>query len=97
MAITVLIVATVAAVAPAVGNQFTASGPFVLYGDNFTAGKKATLMRLGPSGEYLPATNKDGRIIVSDNPNMVYVDAAGIYQVGKDATPIAASVGWESQ
>jgi hypothetical protein len=97
MAITVKIAAKTAAEAPAAGNEFVTTGPFVLHGDDFTAGKRAYLMRLGPSGAFRHATNKDGRIFVSDNPNMVYVDAAGTYRLDKDATQLAACVGYEEQ
>lgn len=97
MAITVTIAAKTAAEAPAAGNEFITTGPFTFYGDDFTAGKRAFLMRLGPSGEFRHATNKDGRIFVSDHPNMVWVDAAGTFRIDKDATPLAASVGYEEQ
>jgi hypothetical protein len=97
MAITATIAPTVLAVAPAVGNEFIPTGPFVFYGDNFSEKEKAHLMRLGPSGAFVHATNKDGRIFVSAHPNMVYVDAKGTYRIDKDATAIAASVGYEEQ
>ena len=94
MAITVVIAATNN---PASGAStgFTTTSPFVLYGDHFGWAESAQLLRLGPSGEYLPATNKDGVIRVSAFPNMVLVDAPGTYRIDKGATVAAASVGYE--
>jgi hypothetical protein len=63
MAITVVIAATKDATSGAT-TEFTTTGPFVLYGDHFGWAESAQLLRLGPSGEYLPATNKDGVIQV---------------------------------
>ena len=94
MAITVVIAA---AKDPASGaaTAFTTTGPFVLYGDHFGWAESAQLLRLGPSGEHLPATNKDGVIQVGAYPNMVYVEAPGSYQLVKNATRTAAAVGYE--
>lgn len=106
MAITVAITARTAAVAAAAEVRFTTSGPFVLYGDGFAyqegvprthPQERCLLQRLGPSGEYIQATNKDGPIFVGAAPNMVYVDAAGSYQLVKDLTVAEASVGYEEQ
>ena len=94
MAITVVIAATKD---PASGaaTAFTTTGPFVLYGDHFGWDESAQLLRLGPSGEYLPATNKDGVIQVGAYPNVVLVDAPGTYRTDKTKTVAAASVGYE--
>ena len=94
MAITVVIAATKD---PASGaaTAFTTTGPFVLYGDHFGWAESAQLLRLGPSGEYLPATNKDGVIQVGAYPNMVLVDTPGAYRIDKAKTAAAASVGYE--
>ena len=94
MAITEIIAATSD---PASGatTGFAPAGAFVLYGDHFGWTESATLLRLGPSGQYLPATNKDGVIRVSAFPNMVLVDAPGTYRIDKGATVAAASVGYE--
>ncbi len=97
MAITVKIAAKTAAEAPAAGNEFTTTGPFTFVGDDFTAGRRAYLMRLGPSGEFRHFTNKEGRVFVSDYPNTVWVDAAGTFRIEKDATQLAACVGYEEQ
>lgn len=94
MAITVVIAPTVHAVS-GVTTQFTASGPFVLYGDGFAEGERCSLERLGPSGAYLKASNEKGMIKVGAYPNMVYVEAPGSYQLVKSATRTAASVGYE--
>ena len=94
MAIVTVIAATSSPASGAV-TEFTTTSPFVLYGDHFGWAESAQLLRLGPSGEYLPATNKDGVIMVSAFPNMVLVDAPGTYRVDKGATVAAASVGYE--
>ncbi len=95
MAITVIIAPTVHAVS-GLETQFTASGPFVLYGDGFAEGERCSLERLGPSGTYIKARNEKGMIKVSAYPNMVYVDAPGSYRLRKGHTSIAASVGIQS-
>lgn len=95
MAITVVIEPTVHAVS-GLETQFTASGPFVLYGDGFAEGERCSLERLGPSGTYIKARNAKGMIKVSAYPNMVYVDAPGSYRLRKGHTSIAASVGIQS-
>lgn len=94
MAITAVIAATESAASGA-ATEFTATGPFVLYGDHFGWAESAQLLRLGPSGEYLPATNKDGVIQVGAYPNMVLVDTPGTYRIDKAKTAAAASVGYE--
>lgn len=95
MAITPVITETTSAVAGGVATQFVTTGPFVLYGDYFKADEKAELQRLGPSGDYINATNQNGPIIVTESPNMVYVEAPGTYQLIKSATRTAAAVGYE--
>lgn len=94
MAITVTIAPTTLAVS-GVATQFVASGPFVLYGDGFAEGEWCSLERLGPSGKYIKARNEKGVIKVGADPNMVYVEAPGSYQLVKSATRTAASVGYE--
>lgn len=94
MAITVVIAATKD---PASGaaTAFTTTGPFVLYGDHFGWAESAQLLRLGPSGKYLPETNKTGVIQVAAYPNTVLVDTPGTFRIDKTKTAAAASVGYE--
>lgn len=94
MAITVKIAPTVLAVS-GVATKFVTSGPFVLYGDGFAEGEWCFLERLGPSATYLKARNDKGVIKVGADPNMVYVEAPGSYQLRKEATSLAAAVGYE--
>lgn len=94
MAITAVIAATESAASGA-ATEFTTTGPFVLYGDHFGWAESAQLLRLGPSGEYLPATNKDGVIQVGAYPNVVLVDVPGTYRIDKTKTVATASVGYE--
>ena len=94
MAITVVVAATKDAASGAT-TAFTTTSPFVLYGDHFGWAESAQLLRLGPSGEYLPATNKDGVIQVGAYPNMVLVDVPGTYRIDKTKSVAAASVGYE--
>ena len=94
MAITVKIAPTVLAVS-GVATQFVTSGYFILYGDGFADGEWCFLERLGPSGTYLKARNEKGVIKVGADPNMVYVEAPGSYQLRKEATNMAAAVGYE--
>ena len=94
MAITVVIAATKDAASGAT-TGFTTTSPFVLYGDHFGWAESAQLLRLGPSGEYLPATNKDGVIQVGAYPNTALWDAPGTYRIDKTKTVAAASIGYE--
>ena len=94
MAITVKIAATQDAVSGA-STEFTTTGPFVLYGDGFGNHEHATLLRLGPSGSYLTATNSKEVVKVSAYPNMVYIDTPGTFRVEKIKTHAEASVGYE--
>ena len=96
MAITVKIAPTINAASGA-GTEFVTTGPFVLYGDDFAAGEHCMLTRLGPSGAQKPMTNKDGVILVSSNPNTVYVEAFGTFRLVKSVTSSEASVGYEEQ
>ena len=48
-----------------------------------------SLERLGPSATYLKARNEKGVIKVGADPNMVYVEAPGSYQLRKEATNMA--------
>ena len=104
MAITNVIDGVATAVVAATEARFTTTGPFVLYGDGFArkpyggrAQERCILQRLGPDGTYSDATNKDGVIFVGVEPNMVYVDAAGSYQLLKEVTAGDAYVGYEEQ
>jgi hypothetical protein len=98
MAITSIITATVSAVAAGEATEFTATGAFWLFGDNFGPGESATVERANVAGTgFVPATNKAGVISVSDRPNTIYVDLpAGDYRLSKTASAVAAAVGWES-
>ena len=94
MAITAVIAATESAVSGAT-TEFTTTGPFVLYGDHFGWAESAQLLRLGPSGQYIPATNKEGVVQVGAYPNTALVDVPGTYRIDKTKTVAAASVGYE--
>ena len=95
MAITIKIPATTESVVPGASNEFTTSGPFTLYADDLGWNEHITLWRLGPSGEYREATNKNGVITVSATPNMIYVEAGGTFRLGKPLTKQAAACGYE--
>ena len=94
MAIVTVIAATKDAASGAT-TEFTTTSPFVLYGDHFGWAESAQLLRLGPSGEYLPATNKEGVVQVGGYPNTALWDAPGTYRIDKTKTVAAASVGYE--
>ena len=100
MAITTIsaLTGTTAVAFDTIGVDFVTSGPFVFYGDYFTgpiSGENATLYRLGPSGDYVPATNADGIIRIGAAPNTIYIDNGGNYRIGKTATLSTTSVGYE--
>jgi hypothetical protein len=55
MAITTKIAATTSAVAITdATTELVATGPFVVYADNFAAGESVAVYRLGPSAAFLP-------------------------------------------
>jgi len=96
MAITVIEACSTAdAVAAGASTEFTASGPFTLYADHFELNQNVVLYRLGPSGDYLPATNRIGTIICSAFPNRIYVESGGTFRVKKDASAATVAVGYE--
>ena len=96
MAITTKIAATTSAVEVTdATTELVATGPFVVYADNFAVGESVAVYRLGPSATFLPLTNKDGSVFLSAIPNMIYVEAAGTYRFVKTITATAASVGIE--
>ena len=67
-----------------------------LYSSQFWPEEIAVLERIGPSGNYEPATNSKGEICVSHSPNTIYADVPpGAYRVHKYRTRLAASVGYE--
>lgn len=97
MAITTIASLTGAtAVAVHADSDFVTTGSFVVYADGFAGNsEEATLYRLGPSGTYIPATNKDGIIKIKDYPNMVLVDCPGTFRVAKTASAATVTIGYE--
>lgn len=95
MAITNIIEATTEAVSGAT-TEFTVAGSFWLHGDYFEHGESAVVERVGPSGDWIQATNESRKIAVSNTPNTMYVELpAGTYRILKTATRLEASVGYE--
>jgi len=96
MAITPIISATINAVSGA-GTEFTVTGAFWLFGDNFSHGESAVIERANVAGTaFVPATSKNDVVGVTATPNTVYCDLpAGTYRINKSATAIAAAVGYE--
>lgn len=98
MAIVVNIAAKTAAVAIAdATTEFTTIKPFCFYGDNFGIDEHAILYRVGPSGTLKPLTNKDGVVKVSAFPNVVFVEAFGVFRTTKSLTAAQASTGYQEQ
>jgi hypothetical protein len=46
-------------------------------------------------GAYHPATDKNGVIKLSDNPNNILVDVPGSYKLVKPTITPAVTAGWE--
>lgn len=59
-----------------------------------SVGDVAILWRLGPSGEYKVATNKEGTIYLSSIPNTIVIDTYGTYKVTKRVTELPVSIGY---
>jgi hypothetical protein len=96
MAITKVINGVTTAVDLATATAFSITDPTTITADNFAVGEYAIVHRLGPSGEYRPATNRDGSIVLSALPNIVLLDAPATYKVTKTVTAVAAYVGYEA-
>lgn len=95
MAITNVIDGVDEAVAVGDATEFSITEATTITADYFGRGEIARVYRLGPSGGYIAATNKDGSIWLSDIPNTVVLDAPGTYKIDKDVTNVAAYVGYE--
>ncbi len=95
MAITVLITNQTAAVDLATATSFTISDVALVTADNMSEGEHVLIYRLGPSGDYKPATNQFGTIVLSDRPNTVKLDGPGTFKAVKTVTVLGAYVGYE--
>ena len=84
-----------AAVTLASATEITLTAPGIILADNLPVGKNAIVYRRGPSGSFLPATNKEGAIVLSAFPNMVVVEGPAVYKVTKDATSVEVHIGYE--
>jgi hypothetical protein len=93
--ITKLIDAETAAVDLATATAFEVTFATSLTADYMSVGEIALVYRLGGSGDYLPATNKDGSIYLSAFPNMVLLDIPGQYKVTKGVTQEEVTIGYE--
>ncbi len=96
MAITKVIdgVSAAKALPAAITDAFQITEVTGIFADNFGVGENAIVYRLGPSGSYKVATNKDGAIVLSAFPNTALLEAPGWYAITKDATAVAAHVGY---
>lgn len=83
-----------AAVLLADATAFTITEPTTLLADGLLVGENLIVYRLGPSGEYKPATNKDGAIVLSAYPNTALLDAPNTYKVPKPITSGEVHVGY---
>ena len=95
MAITVLINNETAAVDLASAVAFTISDVALVTADNIGRDESVIIYRLGPSGDYKPATTEFGAIVLSDLPNVVKLDGPGTFKATKTATDLGAYVGYE--
>ena len=92
---TIAALSTPDAVAEGATTRFTTTGPFWFYGDGLEFEDQVTLYRLGPSGTYKPMTNKDGKIVLSKQPNSIYIPGGGSFSASKVAGPSTPSIGYE--
>lgn len=73
---------------------FEVSEPTTILADFIGVNEVCTLERLGPSGVYLPLTNKQGTVYLSALPNTFYIETNGTYRVHKFETERPATVGY---
>jgi len=95
MAITVVITNETAAVDLATAIAFTITDVALVTADNIGRDESVIIYRLGPSGDYKPATNQFGAIVLSDLPNTVKLDGPGTFKAVKTVTELGAYVGYE--
>lgn len=95
MAVTVVISNETAAVDLAAATAFTISDVALVTADNVGEGEHVLIYRLGPSGDYKPATNQFGTIVLSGLPNTVKLDGPGTFKAVKTVTKLGAYVGYE--
>lgn len=84
-----------AVVALAGATAFTPTGPFVIDAVGLAVGEYLILNRLMTDGNYKPATNEKGPIVLSAFPNTVVVEAPGTYKLTKPTVTAAVTAGWE--
>ena len=94
MAITVLINGVDTAVALGDATSFDITEPTPILADYMEEGEVALVYRLGPSGSYVAATNKNGAIYLSSRPNIALLEAAGTYKITKEATANEVYIGY---
>lgn len=95
MAITNVIDGVTTAVSLESATAFELIDTTTVYADYFKIDEVAIVHRLGPSGNYLPATNKSGSIVLSAYPNMAVLEPAW-YKITKTETSLEAYVGYGS-
>lgn len=95
MALAVLINAQTAVVAVAGATAFSPTGAFVIDASGLKPEEYVLLYKLFSDGAYHPATDKNGVIKLSDNPNNVLVDVPGSYKLVKPTITAAVTAGWE--
>jgi hypothetical protein len=98
MAITAIsALASTAVVAAGASTAIVATGPVAIHADGLLANEFIYIWRLGPSGSYILLRNENGPIVLSLNPNTVYLDVANTYRLSKTATASVPAVGYEDQ
>lgn len=95
MAQTKVVDAVTAVIALAGATAFSPTGPFVIDAVGLAVGEYLILNRLMTDGNYKPATNDKGAIVLSVHPNTVVVDAPGTYKLTKPTVTSAVTAGWE--
>lgn len=95
MAQAIVMNAQTAVIAVAAATAFVAAGPFVADAVGLAVGEIVILNRLMSDGNYKPATNDKGAIILSAIPNTIVVEAPGTYKFSKPTVTAAVTVGWE--
>jgi len=95
MALIKLIDAATAAVLEPAATVFSPAGSFVIDAVGLKVNEFIVLYKLMSDGLYHPATNKEGSIVLSANPNNVLIDVPGSYKLVKPASTAAVTAGWE--
>jgi len=95
MALAKVIDNVTAAVLEPAATVFTPAGPFVIDAVGLRVDEYVIIYKLFSDGLYHPATDYNGVLALSNNPNNIIIEAGGSYKAVKPKVTLGVTVGWE--